>query len=118
MVRAGGEKRQETLDNFWGKVNAEGVCWEWLGSLNEKGYGIFRVGTKRVRAHTSDLARAGARAEKGSSMRQVTVNKQYPMNSELLFNVTPLDVLAVQGDRTKTEPTPKQRRRRPFNTSS
>lgn len=26
-------------------------CWLWRGRLNEKGYGIFRVGNKRVRAH-------------------------------------------------------------------
>lgn len=39
---------------FWRYVNiaGENECWEWLGSLNEKGYGKISVGRKfELRAH-------------------------------------------------------------------
>lgn len=35
-------------DRFWSKVDRRGPheCWEWTGSLNQKGYGQFSVGPK------------------------------------------------------------------------
>lgn len=33
-------------DRFWDKVDRRGPdeCWDWIGSLNQKGYGQFSVG--------------------------------------------------------------------------
>jgi hypothetical protein len=43
------------IDRFWEKVNKlqPSECWEWQGSSNHDGYGIFlrERGTKQVRAH-------------------------------------------------------------------
>lgn len=38
-------------ERFWPKVNASGVCWEWTASTDTRGYGLFRLGEKVVRAH-------------------------------------------------------------------
>jgi hypothetical protein len=40
-------------ERFWAKVDAEGDCWEWTGSTNEKGYGVFKPSPQRgnVRSH-------------------------------------------------------------------
>lgn len=36
---------------FWSKVNINSGCWEWLASINGRGYGQFYVCGKMVRAH-------------------------------------------------------------------
>ncbi len=42
----------EMQKRFWAKVDKSGECWEWTACLNEKGYGMFGIGTKRLdRAH-------------------------------------------------------------------
>lgn len=39
--------------NFWTmvRVNSDSGCWEWQGFVNASGYGLFRVGAKKSRAH-------------------------------------------------------------------
>lgn len=38
---------------FWSKVDIRGAdeCWPWLGWKNADGYGYFRIGSKKVKAH-------------------------------------------------------------------
>lgn len=39
-------------ERFWSFVDAEGDCWDWIGSLHPKGYGTFAAkGKKAWRAH-------------------------------------------------------------------
>ena len=38
-----------TWDRFWARVDV-GLCWEWTGS-NDRGYGMFRLDGRTVRAH-------------------------------------------------------------------
>ena len=38
-------------DRFWAKVDKTGECWLWIGSCNHKGYGVFRVAGRLVKAH-------------------------------------------------------------------
>ncbi len=38
-------------DRFWAKVNVDGVCWEWEGSVDGSGYGHFNVKGKTTRVH-------------------------------------------------------------------
>lgn len=42
-----------TIDVFWSKVAKREAsdCWEWIGTRDEGGYGIFYVGKKKNRAH-------------------------------------------------------------------
>ena len=39
-------KRQHK--NFWAKIDKSGICWEWTASKNNKGYGLFGIGTSRL----------------------------------------------------------------------
>jgi hypothetical protein len=49
--------RMTDAERFWSKVNADGVCWEWGGKTDRKGYGQFvvslgkRGATKSTGAH-------------------------------------------------------------------
>ncbi len=36
---------------FWKKVDQSGMCWEWIGSQNGKGYGAFGLDGKKIPAH-------------------------------------------------------------------
>jgi HNH endonuclease len=39
---AGGPARDVPwADRFWAKVDAEGDCWEWMGTRKKNGYGTF-----------------------------------------------------------------------------
>ena len=44
-------------ERFWAKVDKCGPdeCWEWQGRVNEKGYGLFRISGKTIRAHRFSL---------------------------------------------------------------
>ncbi len=49
-----GFKGAEEATRFWAKVDKSGDCWLWSGALNDRGYGIFAVGTPpkdAIRAH-------------------------------------------------------------------
>lgn len=47
---------QKDIERFWSKVDKSGDCWEWVGYLNEKGYGKFRLNNKLQRAHRISYA--------------------------------------------------------------
>ena len=40
-----------TPENFWNKVRKTTDCWVWTAAKNEKGYGLFSLKGKMVRAH-------------------------------------------------------------------
>lgn len=49
-----GPKPKKVSDRFWLKVSfglGPNACWTWKNSIDEKGYGQFNFGKKRVRAH-------------------------------------------------------------------
>lgn len=49
-----GPKLMSVEDRFWSKVSfglGPDACWTWKNSIDEKGYGQFNFGGKRVRAH-------------------------------------------------------------------
>jgi hypothetical protein len=39
------------VDRFWGYVDKSGGCWNWKAGLFTNGYGQFRVGKKKMKAH-------------------------------------------------------------------
>lgn len=45
------EQLQRWTAKFWSKAEKSGDCWIWQDSLTEKGYGQFRIGNKKIRAH-------------------------------------------------------------------
>lgn len=38
-------------ERFWSKVEKSEGCWEWTGSRNQRGYGVFGFRGSQVRAH-------------------------------------------------------------------
>lgn len=44
---------EEEIERFWSKVDIRGLdeCWEWLGSLTDRGYGRFGWRKKTLRSH-------------------------------------------------------------------
>jgi hypothetical protein len=48
-----GIRNKPILNKFkeWYKINPENGCWEWVGSLNDKGYGHFYYAGKTYGAH-------------------------------------------------------------------
>ena len=40
-----------TEGKFWDRVSKSDECWTWTGGTNSKGYGIFYVAGKNIRAH-------------------------------------------------------------------
>ena len=40
-----------SFDRFWNKVNKTDSCWEWMSSINNKGYGTFWYQGRPVYAH-------------------------------------------------------------------
>lgn len=41
----------DAVTRFWSKVDKSGDCWNWTGSLTNKGYGQFQAGYGVVLAH-------------------------------------------------------------------
>jgi hypothetical protein len=39
------------MSRFWKNVDKTDGCWNWTGTLTEKGYGRFKTSTKNWRAH-------------------------------------------------------------------
>jgi hypothetical protein len=39
------------MNNFYNKVDKTDTCWNWSGSINENGYGLFRFNGKTSKAH-------------------------------------------------------------------
>lgn len=39
------------IDNFWSKVDKTDTCWNWKGTKNPDGYGLFRVDKIKVGSH-------------------------------------------------------------------
>lgn len=44
---------------FWSKVRKADSCWEWIASVNQDGYGSFRLGGRMDRAHRVSWMLAG-----------------------------------------------------------
>ena len=45
---------QQVVDYFWNKVTYPGNdqdCWEWCGTIEKEGYGVFSVNHKQLRVH-------------------------------------------------------------------
>ena len=38
-------------DRFLAKVEKTDTCWLWLGNINAKGYGVFKINKRYVGAH-------------------------------------------------------------------
>lgn len=44
-------KRKSTMERFWEKVNRTDHCWNWIGSIDNAGYGRITVAGKTCKAH-------------------------------------------------------------------
>lgn len=46
-----GSKRPAPEDRFWPRVEVTGFCWNWTGTKDQCGYGMFGFQKRTVRAH-------------------------------------------------------------------
>lgn len=44
-------KRRDPVAAWWSKVDVSEGCWNWLGTISDRGYGYFWTGERDVRAH-------------------------------------------------------------------
>ncbi len=42
---------QSIIGRFWSKVDTTGDCWDWTAGCDRDGYGRFRLGRQKARAH-------------------------------------------------------------------
>ena len=47
----GGNWIPSGTDRFWSKVSKSSSCWEWNSTINDRGYGVYRLDGRMVRAH-------------------------------------------------------------------
>jgi hypothetical protein len=53
-AKRNGERRRNTPEKFWSRVNKTETCWLWTGRVDVSGYGVFRVygrGVCSIKAH-------------------------------------------------------------------
>lgn len=43
--------RKSMEDRFWSKVDQSDGCWMWMAHRERGGYGTFRLGARKVKAH-------------------------------------------------------------------
>lgn len=61
----------ELPDRFVSKfVATANGCWQWTGKLREKGYGVFWVAGKHVRAHRFAYTALGHRPREHHARRE------------------------------------------------
>lgn len=44
-------RKQNTVEDFYRKINKTDSCWLWMGKPDKDGYGKFTLNKKRQRAH-------------------------------------------------------------------
>lgn len=49
--------RTAEYSRLWAAVDATGDCWEWIGKMNNKGYGLFFLNPKRASVRRGEYAR-------------------------------------------------------------
>lgn len=42
---------QPVVPRFWSNVQKTDSCWPWIGSIEGRGYGQFKIGGRQVMAH-------------------------------------------------------------------
>ena len=50
---------------FWAKVEKGDGCWEWQGSRQKRGYGLFRIKGRLHKAHRAALMMSGVEVPDG-----------------------------------------------------
>lgn len=59
MTQARSSDPHVIATRFWAKVDKTDGCWEWQGSRQKRGYGLFRIQGRLHKAHRAALALSG-----------------------------------------------------------
>lgn len=60
---------------FWSKVEKTNTCWNWIGALDSRGYGAFRVG-RHVGAHRVSYELENGKIPNGFSLDHICHNRR------------------------------------------
>lgn len=60
---------------FWSKVDKRFGCWEWIGAVNQSGYGVFWDEKKTHLAHRYSYGLKNPQPPKGMEVRHKCDNK-------------------------------------------
>jgi len=75
------------LQRFWSKVEKTGTCWNWIGSLDVKGYGQFSIKYKVIKSHRFSYELFKGDISKGLTVDHLCRNRKC-VNPEHLEAVT------------------------------
>lgn len=84
-------------ENFWKKVNVADGCWEWQAYRDRDGYGTFRVGDKKQRAHRVSFAIQNGRFPRADHVLDHLCKNTACVNPNHLEEVLPI-VNLMRGD--------------------
>jgi HNH endonuclease len=70
--------RTNTREKFWSRVcqGAHDDCWEWQGTLNSNGYGVFVIDRKYWGAHRFSFMLSNGRLKRGLCVGHLCHNRK------------------------------------------
>ncbi len=60
---------------FWEKVEKTKTCWNWTSAFNQKGYGVFNLNGKAVKAHRFAYELLKSKIPKGLTLDHICRNR-------------------------------------------
>lgn len=75
---------------FWSKVDKTATCWNWFGGTNDKNYGLFELGTRKIYVHRYSYELLVRTIPKGLELDHLCENSRC-VNPEHLEPVTHME---------------------------
>lgn len=87
-------------ERFWEKVDKSGDCWVWTGYIQRKGYGVFTINGKLIRAHRFAWELENGKIPDGMVIMHVCDNRRCVRASHLALG-TQLENIKDRGEKER-----------------